>query len=1055
MHFQIYRSSAGSGKTFTLVLEYLALILSNPIQFRSVLAVTFTNKAANEMKQRIVKALILLSDVSIPNTGSKEMLMKHLTLKTGLQEKAIAEKSAQAFALILHNYSDFSISTIDSFVNRLVRTFTRDLGLPSQFEVSMNSKSIISQMIDRLLSRVGHDQPLTENILLYLISRIDDEKDWNIDRQLADFGQVLMTEEAFLSSNHVAALSDADHRRIAAEVRKSINEFEYGVKNTAKEIVLIVQQVGLQPSQLIGGSNGIGKVLISLMEGEDIKDVFYKKTINKFLDDDVPVYYAKGAPMAVKEGIDSISSELDEGFGKLKIIRDQQFSKYVLFQLVAQNLNALSLSTKMLNVINEIIDETQSVHISEFNKRISALISQAAVPYIYERLGERYKHYLLDEFQDTSVLQWHNFLPLIGNSLSEGKMSMLVGDAKQSIYRWRGGEVEQFLKLPDIFRKELSATVVPVEGIIRNSFNENLLDKNFRSSQAIVHFNNDFFAFAKSHLSNPLVDKVFNKHEQIAAKNDQSGFVQFDFIQQKKSKNEMDEQYCQTIFERVHQLYDRGFRYDEIVVLVRTNKEGALIAGYLSFYNIPVVSADSLLLKSSLKVRLLVHALHCLSNPDDRLQHVELAVCLMQLSENYGGSIETIDKYKYLLLNDITELFGYEPIPATSGISLYDQVEELVQKFRLDQPFDAYVQFFLDLVYKYQITERRGIASFLNDWPEIAENSSVILPSSLNAVQVMTIHKAKGLEFPAVIFPYADLKVHKGKMGGRWVDVSVLKVEGLQTAYIGLKKELESTALQEFYQQELDKEYLDLVNLLYVVFTRAEKELHVISVVPAKESDTASFLYKAYLEKLQLWQEDKLSYELGRPFCVENPASSSDEIQLTDTMVSEQWLNRLTVAPARAYSIAFVDNDALLFGKIFHEIASLINYRTDADHILKTLVYQGTLTNAMAEVIGGLFQQIFHHEALQSLYDPPAEITNEASMCNEDGFIYRADRFVRLNNMRYVIEYKTGKFEDSHLQQINNYMELISRIDQKPVIGYLVYITPHLEVITSRVSRDE
>lgn len=1054
MHFQIYRSSAGSGKTFTLVLEYLALILSNPIQFRSVLAVTFTNKAANEMKQRIVKALILLSDLSIANTGSKEMLMKHLTLKTGLQEKAIAEKSAQAFALILHNYSDFSISTIDSFVNRLVRTFTRDLGLPSQFEVSMNSKSVISQMIDRLLSRVGHDKTLTENILLYLISRIDDEKDWNIDRQLADFGKVLMTEEAFLSSNHIAALSDDDHRRIAAEVRKRINAFEYGVKNTAKEIVLIIHQAGLQPSDLIGGSKGIGAVLISLMEGEDIKDIFNKKTINKFLDD-APDYYAKGAPKAVKEGIDSISSELDEAFGKLKIIRDQQFSKYVLFQLVAQNLNALSLSSKMLIAINDIIDETQSVHISEFNKRISALISQAAVPYIYERLGERYKHYLLDEFQDTSVLQWHNFLPLIGNSLSEGKMSMLVGDAKQSIYRWRGGEVEQFLKLPEIFRKELSTTLVPIEGIIRSSFNENLLDKNYRSSQAIVQFNNDFFAFAKSQLSNDLVDKVFDKHEQMAAKSDQNGFVQFDFLQPSKSKNVLDEQYCQIILERVHQLYDRGFRYDEIVVLVRTNKDGALIAGYLSFHNIPVVSADSLLLKSSLKVRLLVHALHCLINPDDRLQHVELAVCLMQLSESYGGSIETIDKYKYLLLNDITELFGYEPISATSGISLYDQVEELVQKFRLDQPFDAYVQFFLDLVYKYQITERKGIVSFLNDWPEIAESSSVILPSSLNAVQVMTIHKAKGLEFPAVIFPYADLKVNKGRMGGRWVDVSVLKVEGLQTAYIGLKKELESTVLQKFYQQELDKEYLDLVNLLYVVFTRAEKELHVISVVPAKESDTASFLYKSYLEKLQLWQEDKLSYELGRPFCVENPSSSSEEFQLTEKMVSEQWLNRLTVAPARVNSTAFVDNDALLFGRIFHEIASLIIYRTDADHILKTLVYQGTLTSSMAEVIGGLFQQIFHHEALQSLYEPPAEVTNEASMCSEDGFIYRADRFVRLNNMRYVIEYKTGKFEDSHLQQINNYMELINRIDQMPVIGYLVYITPHLEVITSRVSRVE
>lgn len=1046
MNFHVYRSSAGSGKTFTLVLEYLVLVVKQPAAFRSVLAVTFTNKAANEMKQRVLKALLMISDNNIPDSGLKALLLEKLHNKTGLSHQQISRNCELIFGNIIHNYSDFNISTIDSFVNRLVRTFTRDLGLPSQFEVTMNDKYVIDRMVDRLVARVGHDSALTDTILLFLFNRIDEEKGFNIDDELAGFAKVLMKEDAHFMSRQISDLDDEDHKRIAKEVRQRIVDFEQRVVGYAREIVQLVTSTELHPFDLKGGKTGIGKVLLSLAEGDRIYELFAQKTLSNFLDNDSD-YYPASATKTVKASIESIRAELDQAFDRIRQIRDGQFSDYALLKQVSRNLNSFSLSSKMLGAINEIIDETQYVHISEFNKRISTLLSNTAVPYIYERLGERYKHYLLDEFQDTSVLQWQNFLPLVANSLGEAKMSLLVGDAKQSIYRWRGGDVEQFLNLPRIENNISADWLEQAEWALKRNFQEFSLDQNFRSLPGIVDFNNDFFDYASQSLNNQIIEKVFERHRQKSVENDQSGLVRFDFIP-KDAETDIWQTICESVLERVNQLMGRGFQAKDITIIVRRNKEGALLAGYLAANNIPVISADSLLLSASVKVRLLIHAMHCICDPDDRLQHVQLAVCLEQLSNQSWQPVESPAAYANMQLPDITAHFGFAPLEIVNGLSFYDQVEELVRVFRLESTFDPYVQYFLDHVYKFQISERLGMAAFLKNWPELSKNISVIIPGGLNAVQIMTIHKAKGLEFPVVIFPSVELNVDKARMGGRWLDVSTLNISGLHMAYIPFNKELLNTQHHEFYQRELDKAHLDLINLLYVVFTRAEKELHVFCPVPEKESQTAAQLYVSYLKARNIWQDNQIVFEIGTPFQVSGPVSLAEQAGQVQAMVSVDWTQRLSVAPVKSSGIVIESGiDALQFGRLFHEIVSGLQYSEDAQTHLEGLIYKGSITREIAERISGILTVLFDHPLLKPLFCKPALITNEASMCDENGRVFRADRFVRLQDQLFVVEYKTGQHEADHLFQLQNYMDLICRIEQKSVKGYLVYLTEELEVV--------
>ncbi|MCD4679004.1 MAG: UvrD-helicase domain-containing protein, partial [Bacteroidales bacterium] len=450
-NFTVYRSSAGSGKTYTLVKEYLKIILVEPAKFRNILAITFTIKAANEMKDRILENLHELSEYSIKSNSRKiKGLLDSLVVETGLTQEEIITTSRNALSLILHNYSDFSISTIDSFVHRVIRSFALDLDLSMNFEVEMDTDELISKCIDLLLDKTGNDKELTKVLLNYIKYKSLEDRSLDIDYDLNKFANTLNKEVVQNYLEDFRKLKPEDFENVTKKTRDFIRQFETYISNIASKACKSISNKEISPSSFFQARSGIAVYFKRLSENNFDK-LQPNKNVTKTIEEDK--WTSAKTTQEDKLNIEDIKGELISAYGNIKGRMDSDFSRYETYKLLNRNIYLLA----VLNLIEKVIDEFKKqnnlILISEFNKKISEIVFSEPVPFIYERLGERYKHFFIDEFQDTSVLQWMNLLPLLDNSLAEGNFNMVVGDGKQAIYRFRNGEIEQFVRLPKLVDK--------------------------------------------------------------------------------------------------------------------------------------------------------------------------------------------------------------------------------------------------------------------------------------------------------------------------------------------------------------------------------------------------------------------------------------------------------------------------------------------------------------------------------------------------------------------------------------------------------------------------
>ncbi|RLD50077.1 MAG: hypothetical protein DRJ05_20100, partial [Bacteroidetes bacterium] len=491
MSFSVYKSSAGSGKTYTLVREYLKIILLSPRNFRSVLAITFTNKAANEMKQRILSSLQDISDFeNKSDTIAVRFMLPELIRETGLDEKQIALNAKKSLQLILHNYSDFGVSTIDSFVHKIIKTFAHDMHLPLNFEVDMDTDELITKVVDILISNVGTDKVLTDVLVNFTRYKTEGDKSWHIERDLAEISKEILTDDGQVHIEKLRELTLSDFSEIRKKLESSIRSFEKKIIDLAKKASELINGQGLDAKAFYQGARGIYNYFENLANGKMDKlepNNYVKKTI------DEDKWVSGKASLSDISSIDSIKAELEIVFQQLGLLLEKEYPVYMVRNEVLKNLYPLALLNEIEKVLEEYKEDNEIVHISEFNKRIAEIVLKEPVPFIYERMGERYKHFMLDEFQDTSVLQWLNLLPLLENSLASDNFNMLVGDGKQAIYRWRGGEVEQFSRLPKIINKDNDPLLNEREQSLERSYKPEFLSSNFRSKAEIVQFNNDFF----------------------------------------------------------------------------------------------------------------------------------------------------------------------------------------------------------------------------------------------------------------------------------------------------------------------------------------------------------------------------------------------------------------------------------------------------------------------------------------------------------------------------------------------------------------------------------
>ncbi|MEM1002970.1 MAG: UvrD-helicase domain-containing protein, partial [Bacteroidota bacterium] len=724
--FKIIGASAGSGKTFAVTKAYLKIILidRNNDAFKHILAITFTNKAVGEMKERIIGTL---KDFASEHILEKpHPMLKAISKETGLSREYIHQRSKGLLIHILHNYGGFEISTIDSFVHRIIRTFARDLNIPSNFEVELDQNNMLSKAVDHLISEADRNQEITTVLVDFALEKSDEDKSFDISYDLRNIAKILISEKDYPHLLQLEHKSFDDFNQWKEVLKKSIHDLDIKIKNLGSNFLILLATKNLETTDFI---RGLGTYFIKPANGDGVSfDAAWQEKLENGED-----LFLKKVSKAKKETIIELQKDIVCAYAKSKLLLADLWLGKALYK----NLMPLSILKSLQSSLNDLKAEEQKILISEFNTLIKNEIKNQPTPYIFERLGEKIKHYFVDEFQDTSVMQWHNLLPLFDNSLSgEDGSVTIVGDAKQAIYRWRGGDASQ---LTDFSNGTSNPFAVPAA--------IDTLKYNFRSSKTIVEFNNGFFSYVSGIVfRDDKHSKIFQEATQ-GVKNEDEGYIDFQFYEV-KSEIEKDTYYGESVRATIDDCLKRGYSYQDICVLVRKHKHGVAIASYLGLNQIPITSSEALLIRNSAKIQLLLKLLELQINPQDDLLKVTFLSDLAELKEmpNHHDFIITHQNMDInAILNAVFSNETLNWLKDRDTMPLYDLSESYVQLLGFDQSSDTFIQFFLDLVLEHTLKRDGGISSFIEYFRENEEKLSISSPENRNAVSIMTIHKAKGL----------------------------------------------------------------------------------------------------------------------------------------------------------------------------------------------------------------------------------------------------------------------------------------------------------------------
>ncbi len=1032
MSFTVYRSSAGSGKTFTLVKEYLKIILAEPADFRHILAITFTNKAAGEMKERVLKSLTELAKGDLSGdktiTGS---LLPMLMKDTGLTANEVAQTALVVLEMILHNYADFAIGTIDSFSHKLIRTFAHDFGLPVNFNVELDADELLATSVDLLLDRVGDDDELTKILVNFLEARMEEDKGWNIDEILAEFAKNLLDEEGQSRIDKLSHIPMDSFQSISGALYARIREFELNIREISGRADQLIRSRDIPYDAFYYGASGIGKYFSNLTSGK-MEKLDPNSYVVRTVEEDK--WFAAKASLPAQEGISAIKAGLLDIYEQLQAAIGKHKPDYILRKLLAKTIYPLSVLNEIEKVLRDFKRQNNLVHISEFNSRIAGIVMNEPVPFIYERLGEKYRHILIDEFQDTSALQWMNFIPLIENALAGGFFNLVVGDGKQAIYRWRNGDVEQFNALPAIPGSDSNPILNQREQSLTRHFEKVNLDRNFRSKTEIVGFNNRFFRVIADQALTGGKEKIFEGLEQLSDPLNTGGYISLEFLE----RDEVDEDlnYEVNTFSRIFSIIDEArkdkFRLCDMAILCRNNMNASAIARFLLEQGVDVVSSESLLIAHSPKVRFIIAFLRFLFEPKNDIVIAEIGLFLDQ-------TVKPDVKAWQSMRNDLARL------------PVYDLCETLIRKFNLSSAPDIYIQFFLDAVLKFSVSISTGAVEFLDWWDKHRKKLSVIVPEGIDAVRVMTIHKAKGLQFPLVILPFAQ-ESRRNTKKYIWVDLEKTIAPGLETAILPTHKEMESTVFQPLLEDEEQKSMLDLVNVLYVAMTRPEERLYILTKFPPKkkvEPDSLPSFFDFYLKNEGVWIEDQSFYEFGlKSLHVEKVAHEEIECVQQGRMISSDWRNKIEIR-MRAPRMWDLDQPTgkSQWGNRIHTLLSWIKTVKDVTPALKKGILTGLIEVGDLDHVEKILESVVHHPQLERFFCDEVTVKTEAEILGHEGSFYRPDRVVFDGDCVTILDYKSGISRESHAEQLITYAGYIMQMGYHQVNRILVYLEPEVQVV--------
>ncbi|CAM3467833.1 DNA 3'-5' helicase [Flavobacterium longum] len=1041
--FSIYDASAGSGKTYALVKEYLKIILTSAQEdtYRNILAITFTNKAVHEMKSRIVGSL---SEFAKEQPSEKaQNLMRDIAAEAKLPLQEIQSKSRSIIRHIIHNYAAFDISTIDKFTHRVIRTFAHDLNLPTTFDVSLDTENLVAEAVDALIAQAGENPTLTDLLVDFTMEKTDDDKSWDISREIAETGKLILNDNNRNELQHFKGREIPEFMKIKAQLSGEVEKLELASASLAVEIWESIERNGINPASFSRGTfpNHIRSVI-----AREINDKRYS----------APDEIAINKTAADRSLIENLIPSWLDILGQIY----RNYEKLGFYRAFLKNITPLSLLNTVNAELTRIQQEQQILSIAEFNKLIYEHIQNQPAPFIYERMGEKYRHFFIDEFQDTSELQWQNLIPLIDNALSSEDLDgrrgslMIVGDPKQSIYRWRGGKAEQFIAL--------SKTHNPFNNPEKELFT---LGRNHRSYSQVVDFNNDFFRFLSGEFEHEDYRDLYENRSRQQVNDKTGGYVELQFIPKDVDEEEpidKEDLYVNAVFETISRCRDQGFSYGEIAVLTRKRDHGVAVANFLTAHGIPIISSETLIIANATEVRFIVNLLRYLRNGNDIeskalfLQYIGRHLQdTMPLHDFLAAGVAKVNEKEF---EDWLSAFGETNAPLSfqdiRKKSLYEAVEFVVSRFVVS-PGNAYVQYFLDIVLERDMKAQGGISEFLEYWDRNAEKFSIPSPEHADAVRIMTIHKSKGLEFPVVIFPFAEENFALKPKDKLWLD-SDESVLGLPKVLVDNTSAVEAfgSEASAVFKQKKQEELLDNINVLYVALTRAEEQLFVISAMnltgkermPAKNNLSSFFI--RYLMEKNLFNETELRYVFGKSTRLSVKTTAEKSTLPLPVLTAFLPPNAIRIAQRESLMWGTKQQEAIEYGNVVHEILSSIATAADVAAAVTRAVESGLITAAQRQDIDETIGRIISHESLREFYAGQYKVLSEKTIIRKDQSPVKPDRIVLVAEREvYLLDYKTGAHHPKYIAQLESYQHALESMGYRVSKKVLVYIGATVNVV--------
>lgn len=1058
-NFLIYQASAGSGKTYTLVKEYLKLALLNPKSYRHILAITFTNKATEEMKTRVIKKIVELcegKDDAFASEIKKEVEAEYKFVKN----LDVRKESGTLLTSILHDYSAFAISTIDSFSVRVMRSFAKELRIPFGFDIELDSSAVLNEITDKLLDSVGSDTELTGYLEDYIMSNLEEDHSWRIEDIIKNAGKEIFSERYWKIKFEKHGAVFAEDRAVVKSVIESITGIKYSFENYLKALgekaTALIHKHNFTSDDFAYKSKGVFLFLTrKIISDKDYKleNKYYieaHKTVDKFFD----------SKNKSRTSDYKLASELYDTFVEAYNYIKENVRAYYTASEICRNIYLTGIFADLLDELNKYRLENRVLLSSDLNLMLRSLISKDISPFIYEKIGSNYHNYLIDEFQDTSDFQWKNFLPLIINALSERHIAMIVGDVKQSVYRWRGGDMQLLLHK---VREDLAgfSEVIKTES----------LKTNRRSQRAIVEFNNLFFSrlpelacegievSRSESLINPSYDSESVNQEILDSK--PGGYVNVTIIDSKDEDGNKEMQIAGVNTVRyINEIIAEGYSEKDILVLVRTAKEGVAISELIAADGKDVISSESLLLNNSPGIKLIISVLKYISDNKNNLAKTELLYLYLEYIRESGtppGEIFTDWKKKaenlfedllpddFFREDDTTKLK-----PVLYDLSLYELIEQLLGVFGLNENPDPYILKFQESAFTYTKKFDSDINAFLEWWIDNCEDLSITIPEGINAVRVMTIHKAKGLQSRVVVIPYTNWKMNPdGNKNYIWASSDVKPFDTADSFYVRAVNRLADTYFSEPYNDELALTRIDNMNLLYVAFTRAEERLYIIS--PKRIGVSAYSMIKSVITGEPVFQ-DKINngiLEYGSKILAAGVIGRKEDEK---TIVSEtlgkfnsnEWYRKTVIRPSYKKLKIFEKGNFRMQthkGIIIHEILSYLRYADELNTAMTKAISEGLISSEESEEFKTIITNILSDVTAGDWYSREWEVRNETEILLKDGRVFRPDRVITKNDEVIIIDYKTGAEKDEHKNQLNGYADVIKQMGYTKISKYLLYLS--------------